>query len=332
MGHRVRMATPDDRGSIIALIREYLPDLDADRRYEWLYCQNPHGSGYTWLAEDETTAEAVGMTSLFPRRLWVDGSIRLAALGGDGYVRPALRGLGIGSKMHVACRSMLSEIGVDVMYGTPSALNRGPLNRSGARDIANVARYVRPIPGRFGEPVGLGRASQRLLSAATGLELSPIRPRDARVDQVWQSYVDSLGGVGVTTVRDSAFYEWRFLQNPGEKQAAYVVEQHGNPIALCALQSNGERQLVIDLLARSQNVAAALWATWLAEPASSGTDLRLVVEGSMAKIAWRGGFLKRESSRVINVMLPHDSTLEGPLYDASRWHVTWLDSDMPVID
>src|ERR1043166_4564145 len=81
----VRVATPADRLEIIAMIREMIPGIDADARWRWLYESNPGGRALTWIAH---RGDAIaGCTSFFPFRLWLDGKVVGAALGGDGYVR-----------------------------------------------------------------------------------------------------------------------------------------------------------------------------------------------------------------------------------------------------
>ena len=98
----VRAATLADRPEIIAMIREMIPGIDADARWRWLYDSNPGGRALTWIAHD---GDAVaGCTSFFPFRLWLDGEEVRAALGGDGYVRPAWRRRGLGGLMHDASR------------------------------------------------------------------------------------------------------------------------------------------------------------------------------------------------------------------------------------
>ena len=125
-----RAAAPEDRETVVGLIAEYLPELDAEARFRWLYETNPHGKALTWLAFDSAGRPA-GMTSFFMRKVWLDGDVVLGALGGDGYVRPGMRRQGLGSAVHRASRKALDKLGVAVMFGTLSALNRAPsINRA----------------------------------------------------------------------------------------------------------------------------------------------------------------------------------------------------------
>ena len=97
----VREATAADRPEIVALIGEMIPGGDVASRWRWLYETNPGGPALTWLAI-APTGEVAGCTSFFPFRLWLDGAQVRAALGGDGYVRPAFRRRGLGGLLHDA--------------------------------------------------------------------------------------------------------------------------------------------------------------------------------------------------------------------------------------
>src|SRR5678810_105056 len=94
----IRAATAADRPEILALLREMIPGIDAEARWRWLYETNPGGRALTWIAS--TGQHVTGCTSFFPFRLWLDGEVVHAALGGDGYVRPAFRRQGVGGALH----------------------------------------------------------------------------------------------------------------------------------------------------------------------------------------------------------------------------------------
>src|SRR5215831_4086105 len=139
----VRAATAADRSEILALIREMIPGIDAEARWRWLYETNPGGPALTWIAS--AGKHATGCTSFFPFRLWLDGELVRAALGGDGYVRPAFRRRGIGGALHDASRSAMPAHRIGCMYGAPGAMNVTPLKHGGSCEIGQVVRWVRPV-------------------------------------------------------------------------------------------------------------------------------------------------------------------------------------------
>ena len=69
----IRTAGPEDRDYIIRLMGGiYAGDMSS--RYEWLYESNPHGRALSWVAIEREIGEAVGCTSIFPRRAGVESA------------------------------------------------------------------------------------------------------------------------------------------------------------------------------------------------------------------------------------------------------------------
>ena len=221
MSYSIRLATPDDRPHLLAIIRELLPGSNAEHRYDWLYRGGTDGPALTWLAIDDQTGEPAGSTSFFRRRMLVAGEVVPGALGGDGFVRPAFRRRGIGAALHTASRRDMERHGIQVMFGTPMPANQSPLAHAGAFDVTVSTRFVRPLSAKLLHmPDPVARLMDPLLRPEKqDLRLDPVRPNDPRIDALWRATWLELG---VATVRDAAFYTWRFLQAPAQRQQAFV--------------------------------------------------------------------------------------------------------------
>lgn len=327
MGFLVRPAAPDvqpeDRRLIVATIGEYLPELDPELRFRWLYETNPHGRALTWLAIDEESGELAGLTSFFRRRLWVEGRVVEGALGGDGYVRPAFRRRGLGELMHKASRRDMPAHAIQVMFGTPMDANLTPLTKAGARSIAETVRFACPLGGR-GLAVAesfLERLTGKSVARAT---LAPMLERDRRIDEVWES---TRGELGIATVRDAAFYDWRFRRSPSQRQSAYVVLDDGRPVAACALERVDDRLRIVDLLAPARHFGLALGAIAKAHEDCATLELKLTREDGEARHLLRHGFVARET-KPLNLLLPEGEPRATTFYDPSLWFFTWAESDM----
>jgi hypothetical protein len=294
----VRAATPADRPEILGMIREMMPGVDAEVRWRWLYEGNPGGHALTWIA---TAGEAIaGCTSFFPFRLWLDGEPVRAALGGDGYVRPAFRRLGVGGLLHDASRTSMAGLGIGCMYGAPGAMNLTPLKHGGSREIGHVARWVRPL-----RVAALGlraRLLGRLPIGAPGpaASLEPMQPGDARIDEVWaQARCD----LRLAAVRDTAFYRWRFLESPAQRQQAFVIVQRGRSIGACALEAiqGGQTLWIMDLV-----TVPGAWHVALRSILRHATehtralsvDIKLFALDGRRRRMWCSGFTEREKKPV----------------------------------
>src|SRR6185503_11378700 len=225
----IRKAAANDRDVVAQLVREMMPNCDAERRLSWLYEGNPAGHALTWLAC--AGGEVAGCTSFFPFRLQVDGAPALAALGGDGWVRPAFRRNGIGAALHEASRSALGGGGLACMYGAPGAMNLSPLKHGGSREVCTVARWARPLRGIAAGLTALERVTS--FARWPAARLVPMLRHDERVDEVWRAARED---VPLGAIRDSAFYTWRFLEAPAGREPAYVIVRGKRPIAACALE------------------------------------------------------------------------------------------------
>jgi GNAT superfamily N-acetyltransferase len=325
----VRAATLADRPEIIAMIREMIPGIDADARWRWLYESNPGGRALTWVARQG--AAVAGCTSFFPFRLWLDGEIVNAALGGDGYVRPAFRRMGLGGQLHEASRNAMASRGIGCMYGAPGAMNLTPLKHGGSREIGHVARWVRPL-----RAAALGLRAPLLgalpiIKLGGGATLDPMVPGDARVDAVWTEARRELRLAGV---RDAAFYGWRFLESPARRQAAFVVLRRTRPIGMCALQTTqgGGTLWIVDLITLPGAWHAALGAIVhhaVEHTAARTVDIKLFAPDGRRRHMWCSGFIERDSKPFL-VMIPRDG--DRRLLDPDRWYYNGGDSDLDSID
>jgi hypothetical protein len=329
-GFEVRAATEADRSEVIALLREMIPGVDAEARMRWLYETNPAGKALTWLALEQ--GEVAGCTSFFPFKLWLDGQDRLAALGGDGYVRPKFRRRGLGGLLHETSRRAMIEHGIGCMYGAPGAMNVTPLKHGGSREVGMVTRWVRPLRGKaigLGMPV-LDQLVRGVLRPRLTPHLEPMRRNDTRVDEIWRLARD---GLRLAAVRDAAFYTWRFLDAPARREPAFVIVHRGDPIGACSLEmmNRGKNVRIVDLVAVPGYWHACLAA--IARHASltdaSTLDIKLMTLDGRNRQMWRAGFTERDSKPFL-CMIPPDG--DRRFLDPDRWFYCGADSDLDSLD
>jgi hypothetical protein len=325
----VRPTTTADRSELLALIREMIPGVDAEARWRWLYEANPGGPALSWLALAE--GRPAGCTSLFPFRLWLDGAVVHAALGGDGYVRPAFRRTGLGYSLHYASRNAMEAQRISCMYGAPGAMNVTPLKHGGSRELGHVARWVRPV-----RAAGLGirvplLCRVRVATPRRAAELEPMLPGDPRVDQVWALARRDLR---LAAVRDAAFYTWRFLDAPAARQPAFVIVERGHAIGACALEvtQRGSVLRIVDMVTVPGAWHAGLRA--IVRYAGEHTraervDVKLFAPDGRRRRMWQSGFSERESKPFL-CMIPR--TGDRRFLDPDRWYYNGADSDLDSLE
>ncbi len=101
---RIRAADLEaDRAALVRLLLENLTKRSSERRYCWLYLENPHGRARVWIATHRETDEIIGSGAIIPRLMHVAGELKLAAVMVDFWIRPDFRVLGPAIKLQRAC-------------------------------------------------------------------------------------------------------------------------------------------------------------------------------------------------------------------------------------
>ncbi len=327
----VREANAADRPEIEALIGEMIPGCDVPARWRWLYDTNPGGPAITWLAI-APTGEVAGCTSFFPFRLWLDGTELRAALGGDGYVRPAFRRRGLGGLLHEASRLAMPKHRITCMYGSPGAMNLTPLKHGGSREVGLVSRSARPLRGSaLRVPAPLGGVVTRILRPRTRVTLSAMHAQDERLNAVW---AEARQDLRLAAIRDAAFYTWRFREAPAQLQDAYVILDGDRPIGACALQPmfEGRSMRIVDVVAvpgRWHSCLGAIARFCSEHTAAQVVDIKLMALDARKRQMWRSGFLERETKPFL-CMIPKDG--DRRLVDPDRWFYCGGDSDLDSFD
>jgi GNAT superfamily N-acetyltransferase len=317
---RIAPAVPSDLPIVLTLLAEHTPGTDVVRRHAWLYESNPHGPAVTFLAFDDD-GTPMGLTSLFPRRVLVKGEVRIGAIGGDGYVRPAYRRRGVATALHRACLALMEENlrageGVEFMYGAPEPHNLGALERAGSRTITRLRRYGRsgPIQAIFRLGGALRRQRRTHLDALDGAD-----PRVAKV------FAEAAANAAILPMRDPAQYAWRF-RAPSRAQHGYAVVEDDAVVALCALERKGSTVALIDFLAPNDRWSATLRGA--ANAAGGETLTTITTDGSSAATDLVcAGFLPRES-KGFQILAPECHPRLATLLDPGSWHYVWADGDL----
>jgi GNAT superfamily N-acetyltransferase len=319
--YSVRAAEPTDRAAILELLAEHRGG-DAAARYAWFYEGCPHGPALTWIAVADETKRPIGLTSIFPRRMWLGDREVKGCFGGDSYVRPEARRMGVGQRLLAAYGEHLPELGLAVMFGLPQPANRTPLGKLDTFDLAGgVARYVRPLTGRAALALAL---TARVLGPLHRGRLDAAVTDDPRVDEIWRSARASLG---VCVVRDAAYYAWRFSRSLSGVQRPHIVMDGARPVAACALERDKKTLYVADLVAAPADVPMALATIARSVDGIDRVELRYMPAYGRRGRLWRAGYFAR-SHKPVNILVPPGMPGRDVFRDGARWFVTWADSDM----
>jgi hypothetical protein len=212
------------------------------------------------------------------------------------------------------------------MFGAPGAMNVGPLVGGGSRVVGDVTRWARPLRG----PLGLAARAVDVVTRSTPAALEPMLPYDGRIDLVWRAAREELR---ISTVRNAAFYTWRFLEPPEGRQVPHVIVADGLPIGACALEpiEEGRVMRIVDVIAIPGAWNACLGAIARHVTASSRArmlDVKLMANDGRRRRMWSSMFREREAKTFL--CMPADEA-DRRLVDPERWFYTGADSDLAAL-
>lgn len=327
----IRRAGPGDISTVLGLLREhYGANYDIHSRHEWLYRRNPHGMALTFIAFDRASGEPCGLTSIFPRKLAVRGTERIASIGGDGFVRPAFRRRGIATALHRESLQKMREADVELMYGPPEPHNLAALVRAGSKIVCQLRRFVRPLDFRRLTSWGPVLSPLRgwLRPRRSPLRLRAMTNDDIKlVDGIWERAVQDLS---VAPSRDGEYYAWRFGDCPSGKQRPYLVLDGARAVGVCALERNGHRTVILDIITPQKSYGAMVEAICSFCLDDAAIEIRLNERGPIASLLWQHGFIPRDR-KPFQVLIGEEHPRADELLRPQAWYYTTGDGDVETV-
>jgi hypothetical protein len=339
----LRKAVEADRENVIAIVSKMWGE-DISARYQWLYLSNPHGRALTWLAIEQGTDEVVGCTSIFPRKVMVDGVERCGSIGGDCYIDPRARRRGLATALHRISLKEMHEYGVDFMYGPPNPNNFAALIKAGSHGVTQFKRFVRPLQGssvyRFAFDRTPSKLEERIAGLpiklldrvtkvdASGLMLEPVCEFSEEFDVM---FAEADTSTGIVLVRDSKYLTWHYLQGTSRKQIPFAIRCDGKLVGLTALEFADDHAAIVELFTIGDvKLLDATLQLLLSKAAAMGCailEISCTPDGLVASRLQRLGFMGR-SERGFQVAVAEDDQQLKTLLNAENWNFLAADQDM----
>ena len=329
-----RVSLTDDRAEILDILNRNF-GAGQERRFDWLYIDNPAGEAWAWLAWDHD--KTVGTAAVFPRRMLVDGKLVLCGQVGGFAVDASHRSLGPAVLLQRATFGPVDSGALTFCYDCPPN-DRGmaTFDRLGMRPNCEIARYALPLRSDAFLEKRLGKSIWVKPVVATANLLLDIRTR-SRISQGLE--IDALpGGFGdefseldrrvsssgtIRASRSADLLNWRFRKNATADPQVFVARRAGELLGFVAFWSSGEAAYVIDLFGvELDTVGVALLET--AVEACKREEV-CSLNGFCSEDSWlkalfeSSGFRSRE--RGAKVVAYEKSTVHFPkvLHHGLRW-------------
>lgn len=204
-------------------------------RYAWIYERNPFGLASCWLVKEMNGGKVVGSTTLFPKRMRVEGQLRVAGLAGDFAVDRDHRGFGPALSLQRAAVSSCGEFPFDFLYGMPTKQAEPVIRRVGYKVIGHAVRMTKvlktdnylkrmglPGPAKIvSKPIDLTMkllSKENYFKSISDFSLDVITHFDRRFDALWEKV---SGNYSVIGERRSDYLNWRFAHCPHNKYSLW---------------------------------------------------------------------------------------------------------------
>jgi hypothetical protein len=325
----------NDGPTLIGLIRSYLAPGTTRRRFEWLYCNGPHGSARAWLAWDRQDGNVLGMAAAFPRTVHFRGEQRLAWVFGDFCMNQNYRTLGPAVALQRRCLEEAGDSSVGVCYDFPSRNMVAVYRRLGIQQTTKLIRWAKPLRTDVRIQAAIGsRTVARCLSALpdialawhgwkgqkTACELSVHTDRC----EVEFTELDSAPETrcAFRTARSAEYLNWRYLDHPETKYEILTARRGGALIGYAIFCQDGNYATVADLCSKEEPAVIARLLAGVAEIVRVRDVVTLnLYSAELHPWSWifeKCGFHRRETAPVI-ACSPHGADLTDQGSEIARY-------------
>jgi hypothetical protein len=309
-----------DKAVIVETLRCFLNPRSDDKRFEWLYRENPFGEASVWLAYEGEPDQIVGVAGAFPRRLHMLGRQKLSWVLGDFCVSDQHRTLGPALMLQRACLSGFEKQGVPLCYDFPSAAMMAVYRRLRLSPFQRLLRLAKPlrVDRKFKTLFGDSVASRALAQPANLLlRLAPMNNRGNQGIEValhgggfgaeFTALSERIGDrYGIAMHRSADYLNWRYRAHPLSEFEVVTGGRNGRLLGYAIYQVVGADGYLLDLFGDAESgVLAPLVADSVASMRRHGAETvsASLVEGHpWRKIFHDQGFKLREESPMIVAM------------------------------
>jgi GNAT superfamily N-acetyltransferase len=301
-----------DQATIVALVRDNLSNASTDRRYQWLYRENPQGQADAWIAVDEDSGRAVGTAAAFPRRVFVRGKPEICWNLGDFAVDRTCRSLGPALTLQRACVEPVSAGRVGFCYDLPGKSMVPVYQRMGIAPVGSLVRFTRllrldrPLERRL--KVGM---LARPLSRLGNWLLSMSGPRrssgkyeveehcGAPGDEFDELFKEVSANHAVCGDRSKEYLQWRYVANPLFHFRTMVARRGGRLCGYAIFTLLEEDAVVFELFGHTDpDLVAALTQAvvgFARDRISSAVNIPLLESSHWIPALRQVGFVPRET-------------------------------------
>ncbi len=223
----------DDREELLDLLERNFGEPQ-ELRFAWRHESNPVGPGWSWVIYDRNRKAIVAMTSVFPRRMYVSGKLKVCGQVGEFAVDTTYRSLGPALQLQRATFGPVDSGAISLCYDCPPHdAGMSTFLRLGMGVNCTMTRYALPLRSdefirkRFGnslwtKPVAMATnlllRGRKVQKGSTDLEISKF---DVGFDDEFSNLDHMVSSAGkIRASRSSSELNWRYRDDPMRGRSA----------------------------------------------------------------------------------------------------------------
>lgn len=267
----VRLADlSSDKRAIITSLHEHLNSRTNEKRFDWLYLDNPDGAARIWVIEEASTGRIVGSTALLPRMLYLAGKLVMGSVVADTWVHPDHRVLGPALKLQRACLHDIVDGRYAMAYDFPRQAMPAIYKRLGYPAIGTLEDYSRPIrfDSYISKKFGNSSAAKLIAAPANWVAVKLLRQKalphielQCESDLCGEEYNEfdrKLCGDTMRVARSACYLNWRYHKHFNLKHKFVVARRRGALAGFVVTVIENQRATIVDIAFDSPDIGYAL--------------------------------------------------------------------------
>ncbi|MBC8231139.1 hypothetical protein H8E77_16425 [bacterium] len=352
MGILIKVANlSEDKEIMLKLLRDNRPNLPPDypfeKRYKWLYEDNPYGKAIAWIAIDDSSSEIAGFTAALPRKMSVLGKQMLCWNCADFSINKKYRTLGAAIKLRRAAKDGVDSGEMPFLYAHPNDRMLVVHQKVGHLVIGKMIRYAKPLKlnKKTGEVFGENILSKSV--SAVGNPILRITSKEFFYKGKYES--STFKGIQfgeefsdfyekfrkqnkVSGVRSDEYLNWKYLENPLYEAQTHLIRMNDELVGYIIYSADNEVAQVREVCYLGRDNAdkylLASFLSYLRGQAVCSVSFVLLDSNPFIDTLKHFGFkLRTDVSSSVIAYTSSSSELAEIVLDGQNWFMTVGDRD-----
>lgn len=319
-----------------------------EERYSWIYENNPAGAPICYLLKENESGSIVGATSLFPRKIFIDGKQINAGIAGDFVVDKNHRALGPALSLQKAAVFHCNGNEFAILYGFPNKQSESVLLRAGYKILGEVVQMTKPLHSYYyikryiNIPVitkALSNALDFLMKnhpkeiykkTSNQYSFIILSSFNQTFDVLWDKASTRFIFIGE---RNSSYLNWRYKESPHNKHNifALISKDDSKIFGYIIFSLTENRAQIADILFQKDDILDTLISSFINMQRRQGVDsisINIAGNRSFVDKLKEYGFSLRSRERKILIYTSSNFLIPLPEIENGNWYLTSGDNDI----